>query len=60
VIKLQRSCEFKSFDYRSNSDFGDKVCILARRNDAKVRLFTRWRQLEWWCLIGGSIAICRA
>merc|ERR1711879_1091195 len=30
-----RTCEFKSFDYRSNRDFGDKVCSLARRQGAK-------------------------
>merc|ERR1711974_277484 len=30
-----RACEFKSFDYRSNRDFGEKVCSLARRQGAK-------------------------
>jgi hypothetical protein len=31
-------CEFRSFDYRSNRDFGDKVCMMAKRNGARVRL----------------------
>ena len=38
TLILQRACEFKSFDYRSNRDFGDKVCSLARRQGAKVPL----------------------
>jgi hypothetical protein len=29
-------CEFKVFDYGSNREFGDKVCRLAERNNAKV------------------------
>jgi hypothetical protein len=29
-------CEFKIFDYGSNREFGDKVCRLAERNNAKV------------------------
>merc|ERR1712093_373835 len=28
-------CEFKTFDYGSNREFGDKVCRLAQRNNAK-------------------------
>lgn len=28
-------CEFKIFDYGSNREFGDKVCRLAERNNAK-------------------------
>merc|ERR1711982_60166 len=28
-------CEFKVFDYGSNREFGDKVCRLAERNNAK-------------------------